>query len=329
MYLLFFSFFSPCTSFLLFPHKQARISTLRRFQDVSKTDDAITLLNETLAPIFRIEDDDEDSLPQFSGIIDGLARQPLGSLRKEEIDFLVRFFPKAPGWIPRSIEGAKELESILKRLIDEKHLQAGKGTSIEITAETYAAMVEVWAMVGVPSRAQEIHDATIAHNYSPTIESYTALLLAWAGNVTKAEAIWDEIMGKKLTPVGRTFYRMLDTYARSNPNKRQSLKKDVQRCEEIFESMPSYGVKRNVHTYMALQKVYARSGLAGSDQKIMEVLERLRDIYSAGDENAKPHVMHCNREYDFSLPLIFNPGFARFWQKFCLSIQERILGRLL
>lgn len=296
--LLLFSICRASNSFSLLAQQQGRVSTLRRFQDVS-IDNINVLQNETaemLSPVFTVEDEHEGVIPQFSGIIDGLAKQPLGSLKSEDIDFLVRFFPRAPGWIPRSIEGAKELESILKRLVDEKYLRSGSDLDVVITAETYAAMVEAWAMVGIPDRAQEIHDAMIAHNFIPPIESYAALLLAWRGNVTKAEAIWDEIMENELQLDHRTCYRMLDVYVRAS-HKREKSKEYLQKCEEIFASMPSFGVQRNIHTYVVLQKVYARSDIPNADQKLIEVVERLRDMYVAGDENAKPHVMHCNREY--------------------------------
>jgi Pentatricopeptide repeat domain len=263
-----------------------------RFQDGSSAD--IVSLNETLAPMFLLEDDNDDSLPLFSGIVKGLAQKPVGALRKEETAFLVRFFQKAPGWIPRTIEAAIELETILKRLIDEKY----HGLDIEITAETYAAVAEVWALVGVPRRAQEIHDAMKFHNYEPTIESYNALLLAWGMNLTHVESIWDEIMQRKLQPIARTFYRMLDAYSRALSGNyiRSNATAYIERCEELFESMSKYGVQRNIHTFMALQRVYCRSDLPDAGDKVLELLKRLREMYIVGDDNAKPHVMNCNRE---------------------------------
>lgn len=245
-----------------------------------------------MAPTFRLEDESDDSLPLFSGIVEGLAQQPVGALQKEETAFLVRFFQKAPGWIPRTIEAAMELETILKRLIDEKY----HGLDIEITAETYGAVMEVWAMVGVPKRAQEIHDAMICHNFEPTIGSYNALLLGWGKNLTRVEMIWDEIIQRKLQPIDRTFFRMLDAYSKASHSLKANAKAYVQRCEELFESMPRFGVQRNVHTFMALQRLYCRSDLPDAGDKILGLLKRLRDLYIAGDNNAKPHVMNCNRE---------------------------------
>jgi hypothetical protein len=317
--------------------------------------------NETLAPIFKLEnmnrngvldnnaDDPDnndytnyndggyyDSLPHFSGIVAGLAQRPLGSLKKSDYVFLQRFFPKAPGWIPRTIEAALELESILKRLIDEKKyhhqfynsddddIDDDDDSAIEITAATYAAVVEVWAMVGVPERAQEIHDAMILHHYTPTIESYNGLLLAWGRNLTRVELIWQDICAQHersmvqqrqshqtsssstdttppvilFQPIDRTFYRILDAYSRANHELRANARSYVRRCEELFESMHTkYNVRRHISTFMALQRVYGRSDLPDADVKVLAVLQRLRDMYRAGDENAKPHVMNCNREF--------------------------------
>jgi Pentatricopeptide repeat domain len=324
MYLiLLLSCLGLCTTFTSLPQYSIRRClfssgdcTLLRFQDASFTAAADTeedslltsissssssSLNETLAPLFKLEDDHDDSLPLFSGIVNGLAQQPLGSLQKEDTAFLVRFFQKAPGWIPRTIEAALELESILKRLIDEKY----HGTDIEITAATYAAVVEVWAMVNVPDRAQEIHDAMILHHYTPTIESYNGLLLAWGRNLTRVEQIWQDIVAhppqQQLQPIDRTFYRILEAYSRANHDLRANAQVYVQRCEELFESMPRYGVQRHITTFTALQRVYCRSDLPNAGDKVVGVLERLRDMYLAGDENARPHVMNCNREYRSSI----------------------------
>lgn len=134
---------------------------------------------------------------------------------------------------------------------------------------------------------------------APSTVSYNSVMNAWSKSndpkaATKADNLLMELIesyqngNENLRPDAASFSTVMHAYAKSN------LRQRVARSEELFEMMDSLDIPRNCFTYSALQNVYARAGTEDAPQKAQSVLDRMIELYQAGDIHAKPNTINYN-----------------------------------
>lgn len=253
------------------------------------------------------DDNDDDLSPPLSGFygrdpnsLENVTSQflynqqlyPLGKLTEEDVEAITGLMG---AWTrQRSVEAALQIESLLKRLVDD--LKAGN-TDISIRTQHYVLLLDAWAKSNAPGaaeRAQSIHD-TMVKDYEetgniiirPSVLSCTILTNAWAkSNNTQAPFRADRVLQNMvatfrrgetyLKPDAVTFSTVMDSFSRSPA---VSGPDACQRCEELFALMDELGVRKNVYTFSALQNAYARSGLPNALDRAMDILQTMQDLY--------------------------------------------------
>ncbi len=134
---------------------------------------------------------------------------------------------------------------------------------------------------------------------APSTVSYNSVMNAWSksNDPTAAEKADDLLMelidsyrngNNELKPDAISFSTVLHAYAKSQIRER------VARSEALFEMMDTLGMAPNPYTYSALQNMYARAGTDDAPQKAFEVLDRMNELYRAGNLSMKPSTINYN-----------------------------------
>ena len=155
----------------------------------------------------------------------------------------------------------------------------------------------------------QLYNETADSRIAPTVLSYNALMYAWDRSRDRKAALRaDRLLMQmidsyrhrvnnqnnnatntnNLKPDAVSFSTVMSAYAKS------SLPKRVHRCEELFGLMDELGVRRNVYTFSALQKVYTRSGERDAPERAKKVLNDMIELYKQGDIFAKPNTVNYN-----------------------------------
>lgn len=205
-----------------------------------------------------------------------------------------------------SVDGAKTVEVLLKRIVDDR--RAGN-RKVRPNTRMYTIAINAWARIGHQDvlhceRAQQIHDVMI-QTYKetqdplmrPDTKSYNTLLKAWAKSTDpsaakKGEKLLQQMLQDKgvcaLQPDAQTFGLVLDSYSRVGTAEY------VTKAEKLFESMTRLGVQKDVLCYLSLQSVFALSGRIDAAEKCMSILQTMLDRAEQGDVFAQPNRANYN-----------------------------------
>lgn len=169
--------------------------------------------------------------------------------------------------------------------------------------------IDAWTRSGADGsaqRAQQIHDAMIQTFHetenpliAPSTVSYNSVMNAWSkcndpNAARNADNLLMELIesyrngNNDVKPDAIGFSTVLHAYAKSG------LRERVARSEELFEMMDSLDITPSSFTYSALQNVYARAGTDDAPQKTQKVLDRMIELYKAGNMNMKPNAINYN-----------------------------------
>ena len=259
-------------------------------------------------PLSALYGRDQDSLEKATDqFLNDREMYPMGKLSEEDLETITGLMA---AWARRrSVKAALTVEALLKRIIDD--LKSGN-CDIHVRTQHYTLTLDAWSKSNAPGgseRAQQIHDMMAQEfeqtgnlDIRPNVLSCTTLANAWAkSNSTNAHimahSVLQNMIGEyhngsiHMKPDAVTFSTVMDAYSRSPAI---SGPEACQQCEDLFALMDSLGVRKNVYTFSALQNVYARSGLPIALDRTKEILERMQQLYLAGDMFAKPNVRNYN-----------------------------------
>ena len=231
----------------------------------------------------------------------------LGHLSKDQISSapeIMSAWSLAP---LKSTEKALALESLVKRLVDEK--RAGNNLVSDLTVQDYNCLLEGWARSGAGDAAAERCERILERMEEegglvrPDLSSYKTVLMAWRHaegrhSAHRAQRVLEGMVrshqenpaqNKHLLPDSDCFDIVLQTWSRSgHRNAPQEAEGTLAAMERLYETTGSSKLKPRTTTFNAVLAAWSRSSDPKAADRAIDLLRFMEVLDEKGDKKVGP-----------------------------------------
>ncbi|KAL7556624.1 hypothetical protein ACA910_014157 [Epithemia clementina (nom. ined.)] len=238
---------------------------------------------------------------------DDFTHVQLGHLSKDQISTAPEIMYAWSLTPQRSIEKALALESLVKRLVDER--RAGNKYVSDLTVNDYNCILEGWARSGAGAAAAERCEGILERMQEqgglvkPDLSSYKTVLMAWRHaeerhSAHRAQRILERIVrlfqenpqeNKYIMPDSDCFDIVLQTWSSSgHPNAPDQAEGVLAAMERLYESTGSSKIKPRTTSFNAVLAAWSRSSHPKAADRAIDLLGFMELLEDSGDEMVAP-----------------------------------------